>query len=72
MIHDDEDNVPAPEMSKLMCPQCVTTGTVNVLKDICKKQGIVKSIVTPTLCSYLFVKIRLYTPCYNPYCQRNT
>lgn len=39
MSYDDDNNVPAPEKSKVACPQCIVTGVVDILKDICKKQG---------------------------------
>ena len=32
------DNLPAPG-SGPACPQCVTTGTVDVLHDLCERQG---------------------------------
>lgn len=32
-------NVHAAEKPKVGCPQCVTTGVVDVLRDICRKQG---------------------------------
>ena len=47
-MESQNDNAPAPRPGP-GCPQCVTTGTVGVLHDICDKQGIVNIVYTVEL-----------------------
>lgn len=37
-VDNQGDEAPAPSLGPA-CPKCITTGTVNVLHDICNKQG---------------------------------